>query len=145
MAHVLATPRAGLVSASVQGRVALGPSAGARVRRLSDEPDLGHLTSRGPSQAHLDGFDLHPNAWVPPPNRALLEQLGRYLLRPRSPRTASRPDGRAVVELKTVWRDGPSHFLFEPIESLEKLAALIPRPAVNLLLQHGVLASRDSR
>ena len=32
---------AGLVSASVQGRVALGPRAGARVRRLGDEPDLG--------------------------------------------------------------------------------------------------------
>jgi len=41
-----------------------------------------------------------------------------------------------------VWRDGTSHFLFEPIEFLEKLAALIPRPAVNLLLYHGVLASR---
>ena len=37
------------------------------------------------------------------------------------------------------WRDGTSHFLFEPIEFLEKLAALIPRPAVNLL---GVLAPR---
>jgi len=31
-------------SASLQGRVALGPRAGARVRRLGDEPDLGHLT-----------------------------------------------------------------------------------------------------
>ncbi|HMG18909.1 MAG TPA: hypothetical protein VK573_09305, partial [Gemmatimonadales bacterium] len=41
-----------------------------------------------------------------------------------------------------MWRDGTSHFLFEPIEFLEKLAALIPRPAVNLLLYHGVLASR---
>jgi hypothetical protein len=49
------------VSASVQGRVALGTRAGARVRRLGDEPDLGHLTSRGPRQAHLDGFDLHAN------------------------------------------------------------------------------------
>ena len=32
------------------------------------------------------------------------------------------------------------HFLFEPIEFLEKLAAIIPRPAVNLLLYHGILA-----
>ena len=39
-----------------------------------------------------------------------------------------------------MWRDGTSHFLFEPIEFLEKLAAIIPRPAVNLLLYHGVLA-----
>ena len=30
-----------------------------------------------------------------------------------------------------------SHFLFEPIEFLEKLAAIIPRPGVNLLLYHG--------
>jgi hypothetical protein len=39
-----------------------------------------------------------------------------------------------------VWRDGTSHLLFEPIELLEKLAAIIPRPAVNLVLYHGVLA-----
>jgi Putative transposase len=135
---------AGLVSASVQGRVALGSRAGARVRRLGDEPDLGHLTSRGPRQAQLDGFDLHANVWVPPNNRARLEQLCRYLLRPplAQDRVRLRPDGRVLVELKTPWRDGTSHFLFEPIEFLEKLAALIPRPAVNLLLYHGVLAPR---
>src|SRR5690348_10513909 len=53
---------AGLVGASVQGRVAL-PHAGARVRRLGDEPDRGHVTSRGPRQAQLDGLDLHANVW----------------------------------------------------------------------------------
>ena len=134
---------AGLVGASVQGRVALGPRAGARVRRLGDdEPDLGHVTSRGPRQAQLDGFDLHANVWVPPNDRARLEQLCRYLLRPplAQDRVRLRPDGRVLVELKAVWRDGTSHFLFEPIEFLEKLAAIIPRPAVNLLLYHGVLA-----
>ena len=50
--------------------------------------------------------------------------------------------GRVLVGLKTVWRDGTSHFPFEPIEFLEKLPAIIPRPAVNLLLYHGVLAPR---
>jgi len=40
----------------------------------------------------------------------------------------------------SMWRDGTSHFLFEPIEVLEKRAAIIPRPAVNLLLYHGILA-----
>jgi hypothetical protein len=121
---------AGLVGAPIQGRVALGPRAGARVRRLGDEPDLGHVSSRGPRQAHLDGFDLHANVWVPPNNRARLEQLCRYLLRPplAQDRLRLRPDGRVLVELKTVWRDGTFHFLFEPIEFLEKLAALIPRP-----------------
>ncbi len=53
---------AGIVGASVQGRVALGPRAEARVRRLGHERDTAAVTSRGPRQAHLGGlpsFDLH--------------------------------------------------------------------------------------
>ena len=135
---------AGIVSASVQGRVALGPRAGARVRRLGDEPDLGHATSRGPRQAQLDGFDLHANVWIPPHDRVRLEQLGRYLLRPplAQDRVRLRADGRVLIELKTAWRDGTSHLVFDPIEFLEKLAAITPRPAVNLVVYHGVLAPR---
>jgi hypothetical protein len=49
---------AGISSAAVQGRVALGPRAGARVLQLGREPDAPN-TSRGPRQAHLHGFDLH--------------------------------------------------------------------------------------
>ena len=135
---------AGLVGASVQGRVALGPRAGARVRRLGDEPDPGHATSRGPRQAQLDGFDLHADVWVAPNDRARLERLCRYLLRPplAQHRVQLRPDGRVLVQLKTMWRDGTSHLLFEPVELLEKLAAITPRPTINLVLYHGVLAPR---
>ena len=106
-----------IVSASVQGRVALGPRAGARVRRLGDEPDLGHVTSRGPRHAQLDGFDLHANVWVPPNDRARLEQLCRYLLRPplAQDRVRLRADGCVLVELKSVWRDGTSHLVFDPL------------------------------
>ena len=50
---------AGIASASVQGRVAWGPRTGARVRRLGREPGIEAVTSRGPCQAHLEGFDLH--------------------------------------------------------------------------------------
>lgn len=83
-----------------------------------------------------------PNVWVPPNDRARLEQLCRYLLRPpvAQDRLRLRADGRVLVELKTVWRDGTSHLLFEPIEFMEKLAAIIPRPAINLVLYHGALA-----
>ena len=39
------------------------------------------------------------------------------------------------------WRAmAPPHLLFEPIELLERLAALTPRPCINLVLHHGVLA-----
>jgi Transposase zinc-binding domain/Putative transposase len=41
---------AGIVGASVQGRVALGSRAGARVRRLGDARDTEAVTSRGPGR-----------------------------------------------------------------------------------------------
>jgi Putative transposase len=60
----------GIVGASVQGRVALGKRAGARVRRLGDARDTEAVTSRGPRQAHLEGFDVHGNVWVSANERA---------------------------------------------------------------------------
>jgi hypothetical protein len=37
---------------------------------------------------------------------------------------------------------GTTYLLFESVEFLEKLAALTPRPEINLVLYHGVLAPR---
>lgn len=51
-----------------------------------------------------------------------------------------RADGWVAVKLKRAWRDGTTHLVFEPLEFLAKLAALTPRPEINLLLYHGVLA-----
>ena len=65
-----------ILSASVQGRVALGRHAGTRVGRLGGEPTEPAGSARGPRQAHLDGFDLHANVWVPPNDRARLEVSG---------------------------------------------------------------------
>jgi hypothetical protein len=44
------------------------------------------------------------------------------------------------VRLKTPWSDGTHHIVLQSQELLEKLAALIPRPYVNLIVYHGVLA-----
>jgi hypothetical protein len=49
-------------------------------------------------------------------------------------------DHRILLTLKTAWADGTRHLLFTPTELLEKLAALTPRPRINLILYHGVLA-----
>jgi len=136
---------AGIVGASVQGRVALGPRAGARVRRLGDARDTAIVTSRGPRQAHLDGFDLHANVWVSANDRAGVERLCRYVLRPpfAQERLRLRGDGRVALELKRAWRDGTRELVFEPLEFLERLAAMTPRPETNLLICHGVLAPRS--
>ena len=121
---------AGIVGASVQGRVALGPRAGARVRRLGDARDTATVTSRGARQAHLEGFDLHANVWVPANDRAGLERLGRYVLRPpfAQERLRLRHDGRVALELKRAWHDWTRELVFEPLEFLERVAALTPKP-----------------
>jgi hypothetical protein len=135
---------AGLVGASVQGRVALGARAGRRVRRVGEEADTEGVMSREPRQAHLDGFDLHANVWVGPKDRAGLERLCRYILRPpfAQERLRLRADGRVGLELKRAWHDGTRELVFEPLEFLERLAALTPRPETNLLICHGLLAAR---
>jgi hypothetical protein len=50
--------------------------------RLGDDPDAPWVLSTVPRHAHLAGFDLHANVAVPATDRARLEQLCRYLLRP---------------------------------------------------------------
>jgi hypothetical protein len=68
---------AGISSASIQGRVALGRRAGARVWRVGEEPDAPWVFSSAPRHAHLEGFDLHANLAVSAGDRARLEQLCR--------------------------------------------------------------------
>ncbi|MDH3844889.1 MAG: transposase [Myxococcales bacterium] len=136
-----APPLHALYAASVRQRVAMGRRGGATVLRLGDAPTTTPEPRRR-RQARLSGFDLHANTSVRAKNRPKLERLCRYLLRPpvAEDRLSFASDGRVIVRLKTPWRDGTSHIALEPQELLEKLAALIPRPYVNLIVYHGVLA-----
>ena len=56
---------AGISSASIQGRIAVGRRAGSRVWRLGEEPDAPWVVACVPRHAHLDGFDLHAKVAVP--------------------------------------------------------------------------------
>jgi hypothetical protein len=42
--------------------------------------------------------------------------------------------------LKMPYRDGTTHVIFEPLDFMARLAALVPRPRVNLTRYHGVFA-----
>jgi hypothetical protein len=42
--------------------------------------------------------------------------------------------------LKTPYRDGTTHVIFEPLDFIARLAALVPKPRVNLTRFHGVFA-----
>ena len=46
-----------------------------------------------------------------------------------------------MLTLKTPYRDGTTHIVLSPLEFMQLLAALVPRPRLNLIRFHGVLAS----
>ncbi len=48
--------------------------------------------------------------------------------------------GQVELDLKTPWRDGTTHRVMSPLEFMQRLAALVPRPRLHLIRYHGVLA-----
>ena len=45
-----------------------------------------------------------------------------------------------MLQLKSAWRDGTTHIKMSPLEFMQHLAALVPRPRLHLIRFHGVLA-----
>ncbi len=74
--------------------------------------------------------------------RVELEQLCRYITRPAiaNERLKRNRAGQVVLQLKSPYKDGTTHIVMEPLEFMERLAALVPRPRLHLIRFHGVLA-----
>ena len=129
-----------LSAASIQGLLATGPRAGRRVRRLLSDPIEGVPSGRLCFSAR--GFSLHAATRIEAEDRAGLERLCRYVMRP--PLAAGRlrwiDADHLTFRLKTPWSDGTTHLLLSPLELIEKLAALIPPPRLHLVRYHGILA-----
>ena len=134
---------AGLAAASVQGITALGRRPGTRLRRLG-HPREPVETPLGDCHARWKGWDLHAGLVVPAGQRERLERVCRYALRPPVPpdRLAATADGQVRLALRHPWADGTTHVVFDPVEFLGRLAVLVPRPRVNLILYYGVLGAR---
>jgi hypothetical protein len=45
-----------------------------------------------------------------------------------------------VLQLKSTFKDGTTHIVMAPLEFMQRLAALVPRPRLHLIRFHGVLA-----
>ncbi len=131
---------AGLAAASVQGLVALGRQRGARIRRLGDPS--GKIEAR--CHARSNGFDLHAGLVVPVGQRERLDQVCRYALRPpvARERLSVTGAGQVRLQLRQPWAGGTTRLVFDPVEFLGRLAVLVPRPRINLVLYHGVLGPR---
>jgi hypothetical protein len=133
---------------AVRQQVGLGPDRGRPVVKLRTTLKL-HLASAaervqrgGLLCANVDGFDLHGRVAFGATQRQRLEELVRYCARPPlgNDRLEREADGRYRLRLKTRWRDGTTHLRFDPVELMERLAAQIPKPRINLVLYSGVLA-----
>ena len=127
---------------SICGRLATGVNAGRRVVLAGDRIDPEAIDSRtGPSCASVSGFSLHANVTISGGDRPRLERLCRYAGRPplSIQRLESLPDGRLRYWFKTPWRDGTTHAVFQPLEFIEKLCALVPTPRAHTVRYHGIL------
>ena len=92
--------------------------------------------------ADEQGFSLHAAVRCAADDRQALEQLCRYITRPAlaNERVQINSAGQVVLRLKTPWRDGTTHIVMSPLEFMQRLAALVPRPRLHLFRFHGVLA-----
>jgi len=79
---------------------------------------------------------------IPARDRMRLERMARYMCRPpiAIERLKLLSDGRLIYRQKKQWRDGTSHIIFQPLELMERLAALIPAPRFNMIRYSEVLA-----
>jgi hypothetical protein len=95
----------------------------------------------------VSGFNVHASVSVGPRERARLERLCRYLLRPplALERLEQHPSGKLRYSLKKPWSDGSIAVLLEPEDLLSRLCALVPPPRFHMLRYFGVLSSHASR
>jgi len=125
---------------SITYLIAVGPQAGRKVFTLQtlpacDEPFDDRV-------GKVAGFSLHAGVAAKAHQCQKLERLCRYISRPAvsEKRLSLTPNGNIRYQLKTPYRDGTTHAIFEPLDFIARLAALAPKPRVNLTRFHGVFA-----
>ncbi len=123
----------------------MDPQQGRKGFTLQTLPESDPYESSIATVGKVAGFSLHAGVAANAQQRDKLERLCRYITRPpvseqRLSRTAH---GKVRYELKTPYRDGTTHVIFEPVDFIARLAALVPKPRVNLTRYHGVFAPNN--
>ncbi|WP_206613479.1 transposase [Parahaliea mediterranea] len=131
-----------ILGSSISYRIAVGPLQGRkafmiRTIRPLDRPDPGLERV-----AKANGFSLHAGVSCEGHQKEKRERLCRYIARPAVavPRLSLSSTGKVVYTLKTPYSDGTTQVAFDPVDFIARLAALVPKPRVNLTRYHGVLA-----
>ncbi|MFQ5422003.1 MAG: transposase, partial [Anaerolineae bacterium] len=133
-------PMTPLLGHSITYRITVGSQAGRKVFTLQTLPASDEAFDAGVGK--VAGFSLHAGVAAKAHERQKLERLCRYISRPAvsEQRLSLTPNGNIRYRLKTPCRDGTTHVIFEPLDFIARLAALVPKPRVNLTRFHGVFA-----
>ncbi len=131
-----------IVGASITYRLAFGPNAGKKALTLQTVPARDNQTKPNELVSRQAGFSLHAGVACKSNQRRKLERLCRYITRPAiaEQRLRLSSNGNVIVGLKTPYDDGTTHVVLSPLEFIGRLAALVPRPRVNLTRFHGVFS-----
>ena len=105
--------------------IAVGPQRGRKIFTLQALPGEG---SFGEDAGQAAGFSLQTGVAAKAHERKKLERLCRYISRPAvSEKLLSLTSNSNVrYQLKSPYRDGTTHVIFEPVDFIAKLAALVP-------------------
>jgi len=135
------SPMNQLLGSSITYRIAMGPQQGRKVFTLQTLPDC-RPDNRFVDTGQVAGFSLHAGVATKAHERDKLERLCRYIARPAvaTKRLSMTRNGAVRYELKIPYSDGTTHVLFEPLDFIAKLVALVPKPRVHLTRFHGVFA-----
>ena len=129
---------------SITYRIAVGAHQGRKVFTLQTLPSCNEPFDDAVGK--VAGFSLHAGVAARADERKKLERLCRYIARPpvSEKRLSLLTNGNVRYELKTPYRDGTTHVIFEPLDFIARLVALVPKPRVNLTRFHGVFAPNSA-
>ena len=106
----------------------VGPHKGRKAFLLQSLAPRGEEHT-GECVAQANGFSLHAGIAAEAEQRQKLERLCRYIARPAVAieRLSRSAQGTIRYALKTPYRDGTTHVIFEPLDFLARLASLVGR------------------
>jgi hypothetical protein len=106
-----------LLGHSITYRIAVGPQAGRKVFTLQTLPACDPEEQYSDTAGKIAGFSLHAGVAARSDERKKLERLCRYISRPAvsEKRLSLTSNGNIRYQLKTPYRDGTTHVIFEPL------------------------------
>ena len=117
-----------LLGHSITYRIAVGPHQGRKVFTL--QTLAASYEPFDDAVGKVARFSLHAGVAARADERQKLERLCRYIARPAvsEKRLSLLSNGNVRYELKTPYRDGTTHVIFEPMDFIARLVALVPKP-----------------